>query len=275
MSKQLRIEDPNAAFLIVTRTHAATLCSNNDRDSEERILSQLAKYQEIHQVIIYAFCCQKNCYLLLARFPHANKSVFLRDFNASVAKAFKYDQPLTVAHGKFWKDRLADWVLPTTADITHWVLQAAAIEDGYNSFQEATHGARRLCKLIDRSDYNNRKRYNQSLTVEDCTRSYTLHFQKVTEEPYRRGSSPHAPNIEMLIKSARDQGLVTASRGKRNTPVVFSLEPNARREYEDRLRLTISSSKSTPTNYGTAEQSGVLTKSEAVLLTQLKKVNGS
>lgn len=208
MSCALSSETQIQAYLITMKTYGGQPLLTHENVYDDPLLALLAKYQNMHGVTIYAFHASRTQYSLIAGFPGGNKGVFLRDLNAAIAKTalpFLAGQRL----GKFWVRRSADVELSTLEEIEHAMVRLAAraqqnsreqnfspCSDSpcYDSFQDATADIKRSFHLIDRTDYNNRKRYNRSLTIEDCTHTYTLTYTvpskgKLIDQLERRNTS--------------------------------------------------------------------------------------
>ena len=167
MSQDLSIEHPEYVFFSTTRTMNSRLWFINSPKLQERICAYLAKYQEIYEVIIYAFIIMGNHYHLLARFPKCNKRAFFKDFNSIIAL-------LTDSYveefegGKLWGRRVRSQVVGDASDVMdrffYTVLNPVGagicnkISDytGYNCFHDAAHGINREYEIIDFKDYNNR-----------------------------------------------------------------------------------------------------------------------
>lgn len=192
MGQPLSIEDPTRTYFITTRTAEARLWLIKNQYLETRILSCLARCQDIHGAIIYAFILMGNHYHLIANFPRANRARFMRDFNSAVARLVgRY----VGAHGRraVWARRYAQQVLGCDEDITHWFLYAAAnpvssglVEDineyrSYNSFYDNAAMTVRNYPWIDWSQYLVKKRSNPLLSPDECTRTYQLKYSKIPE----------------------------------------------------------------------------------------------
>lgn len=169
---------------------ASRLWFVNNRSLEEKILAFLARYQELYQVILYAFVLMGNHYHLIAEFPQGNKAAFMRSFNAIIAKLVASDVK-QFGRGKLWGRRYADQVLPRPEDIEHWFLYAAlnpvtsglcsrsADYDGYNSFTAAICGVSKTFKVFERWKYNEAKRYNTEVDPLDFVQEHTLRFSRL------------------------------------------------------------------------------------------------
>ncbi len=190
MGYDLSIENPNHAFFITTRTLNSRLWFVNNRDLERMVLAHLAKFQQAYQVVIYGFVMMGNHYHLLAAFPLGNKAAFLRDFNSIFAKL---TSSRVSAHpgGKLWARRARSQLVPNPEDVKNWFfyLSLNPVSSGlvdrisdyapYNSFSDAVSGREREFKLVDWSDFNNRRRTNRKLTRADCTKIYRLKYTRL------------------------------------------------------------------------------------------------
>jgi hypothetical protein len=84
MAGIIKPEFPSEVVLITSRTILSRLWF--------KLTPQLcdffhARYQEIYEVEIYAFCLMGNHYHLLARFPKGNRVLFEGDFNSIISRA--------------------------------------------------------------------------------------------------------------------------------------------------------------------------------------------
>jgi REP element-mobilizing transposase RayT len=162
----------------------------NNYELEQRVLGYLAKYQEKYEIEIYAFVILGNHYHLLARFPKLNRSSFLRDFNSRFTLAVS----CTVKHypgGHLWGRRSSPQLLPLNEDVRHYfhycALQAVSAGlteriseyPGYNSFGDAVYCREKTYKVVDWTDYNNRRRSNKNLGIKDCTDEYKLKYSRL------------------------------------------------------------------------------------------------
>jgi len=167
------------------------------------ILAFLAKYQENRGVLLYAFVMMGNHFHLIASFPRANKAAFMRDLNSMIAKLVASGVEVFEG-GKLWGRRYSDQTLVLESDVEHWffyvalnpvssgLMQKLSEYPSYNSFSDAVKGIERKHQLVDWTDYHNRKRYNPKLTIQDCTKTYTLRFSRLpgyegmSDEEYRK-----------------------------------------------------------------------------------------
>jgi REP element-mobilizing transposase RayT len=243
MAQDLSIEDPEHAYFITTRTQGSRLWFVNNRRLEWYILAYLAKYQEYYEVIIYGFVMMGNHYHLAAHFPRGNKTDFLRSFNSIIARLTK---SLTAEYdgSKVWARRARCQLLPNPEDIKNWVLYAEAnpVSSGlvrtvsdypsYNSHYDAAVGRVRPFKLVNRSDYTNRSRYNSKLTIEDCTKTYHLKYTRLpgheglTSSQYRSlMQSELARRTHTIIQERAQAGKVSYLSRKELLKVVPGSRP--------------------------------------------------
>ena len=124
MGYTLRIEDKKRVGLITTRTQNSRLWFVQNKKLENRILTALAKYQELREVILYAFVLMGNHYHDLAKFMKMNRAAFCRDLNAEIARqtqrCAKGAEP-----GRIWAKRYAEQELPRNEDIEEYFFYCA------------------------------------------------------------------------------------------------------------------------------------------------------
>ena len=190
MAQDLSIEDRAAVFFITIRTVASRLWFVNNEKLELKIRAYLAKYVSDYGAIVYGFILMGNHYHLLASFPRGNKAKFLRDFNSMVARltqrmAKDYDG------GRLWARRARSQFVLEVEGVENWFFYAALnpiasglgqkLSDypGYNSFSDAITGRTQTFKIVDWTDYNNRSRTNQKLTIEECTHTYEMKYARL------------------------------------------------------------------------------------------------
>lgn len=229
MAQDLSIEDRDAVFFCTTRTAESRLWFVNSPLLTERILAYLAKYAFDYSVVLYAFELMGNHYHLLAGFPLGNKSAFLRSFNSMVARLVK-SYVKTFGGGKLWARRARTQFVLEDEDVENWFYYAAlnpiasglgqkySDYPGYSSFSDAISGRVRKFKVVNWSDYRNRKRYNKKLTIEDCTQTYELKFHRLPG--YEKASAKEYREVmlkkfegrrQAILKERKEKGLGYAS----------------------------------------------------------------
>jgi REP element-mobilizing transposase RayT len=190
MAQPLSIEAPEKRYLITTRTSGSRLWFINNPALEEKILGCLARYREIHEVIIFGFILMGNHYHLLAQFPKGNRAAFMRDFNSATARIIgRY----VSEHGRrsVWARRYSKEELPRDEDLMHWFFYLALnpVSSGllpsinaypsYNSFFDAIEGRVRTFRWIDWSKYLLKKRHNPNVTPDDFAKEYELSYTRL------------------------------------------------------------------------------------------------
>ncbi len=190
MAQPLSIERSDWTYLITTRTSGSRIWFVGNKELEERILGCLARYQEIHQVEIFAFVIMGNHYHLIARFPNQNRAPFMRDFNSAVARLVgRY----VGEHGRrsVWARRYSYQILPTPEDVRHWFFYLALnpVSSGlvsklqqyhsFNSFFDAARGKIREYRWLDWNAYFKRLRHNRRVSEAEFTRIYKLRFSRL------------------------------------------------------------------------------------------------
>jgi REP element-mobilizing transposase RayT len=190
MAQDLSIEYPDDVVFITTRTIGSKLWFVNNPPLEEKIKAFLAKYANEYGALLYAFVLVGNHIHIEAKFPQRNRSAFIRDFNSMVARLVNTHCD-TFIDGRLWARRARTQVVPNDEDVLHWFFYAALnpvssglverISDypSYNSFSDAIAGITQTYKLVDWTDYNNRRRYNSKLTIKECTHSYELRYERL------------------------------------------------------------------------------------------------
>ncbi|MFN8392875.1 MAG: transposase [Bdellovibrionota bacterium] len=190
MSTDLSYEHPEMAFFSTSRTMNSRLWFVNNASLHHSILTLLARYQELHEVIIYNFVIMGNHYHLLAKFPKMNKAAFFQDFNSMYARIIRRHVS-QFEGGKLWGRPVRTQGVGSDQDIFDRFFYISLnpvgaglcrrISDyhGYNGFEDAAEGRKRTFKFFNREDYNNRKRYNSRLTKSDCTVTHTLTFSRL------------------------------------------------------------------------------------------------
>ena len=190
MGYQLRIEDSESIFFLTNRSIESRLWFINNKELELKILSFLARYQDMYGVELYSFVLMGNHYHLIARFPRCNKSAFMRDFNGMVSKLVSQHVP-SFRQGKLWARRYSEQVLPRNEDVEHWFFYAALNPtlsglakdlksyQGYNSFSDAVSGRSRVYEVFEKSAYEQAKWLSSSVKKADYIKRYTLSFTRL------------------------------------------------------------------------------------------------
>jgi len=190
MTQHLRIEDPKRTGLITSRTLNSRLWFINNPPLEAAILGALAKYQNKHNAVLYAFALMGNHYHTAAKHPDANRALFTRDLNAQIARLTKRFIP-EIERGKLWEKRYAEQELPRNEDIEEYffycALQAVTSELAghpkeycqYNSFNDAINGIERTFTFTDWTKYNNARRCNPDVDISRYQTTYPLKFTRL------------------------------------------------------------------------------------------------
>ncbi len=191
MSQSLRIEAPELHSLLTTRTRNSELWFTNQEPFEKTALGYLAKYQETYGVELYAFTFQGNHHQSVAKFPGENRAKFMRDFNSITARVANSLIPGRPQRGSLWGRRYSEEKLPNREDIERYffycalqAVYAGLCENpfsypGYNSFHDAISGKSRTFKVVDRARYNDRRRWDTNVKIEDFTKTVTLTFKRL------------------------------------------------------------------------------------------------
>ena len=189
-SQPIRVETPEHAGLITSRTINSALWFVNNPELENHILGYLAKYVEKYQVELFQAALQGNHFHLDARFPHSNRAPFMRDLNARIAEGVrKYVR--NFPGGPLFERRYTVNILPRNEDIEHYFFYTSlqAVQDGlserisdypaYNGAFDAIRNRTRKFKIVEWGEYHAKKRFNPTLLPKDFTKTYELKFAKL------------------------------------------------------------------------------------------------
>ena len=190
MSYHPRIECQDVASFQTTRARNSELWFVNNPELEGAILGYAARYATRYEIKMYALAIEGNHIQKVAHFPKANRAHFMRDFNSAVARSVARFQP-SYPGGRFWARRYSAEYLPGDADIEdrffYTVLQPVQdglVDDiadypGYNCFEDAVRGTVRECKVIKRKEFNDARRWDCSVSIEDYTEICTLTYERL------------------------------------------------------------------------------------------------
>ncbi len=185
-----RIESKRLASFLTTRTRNSELWFVNNKPLEDAVLGYAAKYAERYEVKLYALAIEGNHTQGPAHFPKCNRAHFMRDLNSSIARAVKRLTP-EYPGGRLWGRRYSAEFMPGDADIEdrffYTVLQPVQdglvekISDypGYNCFHDAIHGIKRKFKVLRIGAYNDAKRFNPKVAIQDYFDTVTLEYARL------------------------------------------------------------------------------------------------
>jgi hypothetical protein len=185
-----RIESTKLACFQTTRSRNSELWFVNNQQLEEAILGYAARYATRHGVLMYALSIEGNHAQQVNQFPLANRAEYMRDFNSAVARAVPRYQK-EYGGGRFWARRYSSEFLPGSEDIEEYffytVLQPVndgLVDDisqypGYNCFEDAVTGKRRQYKVVKWKEYNDAKRWDSSVSIDEFTELCTLMFARL------------------------------------------------------------------------------------------------
>lgn len=216
-----RIESTELASFQTTRARNSELWFVNNRPLEEAVLGYAARCSARHGVSIYALSIEGNHTQQVNHFPRANRAEYMRDFNSAVARAVpRYQQEYP--GGRLWARRYSSEFLPGKEDIEEYffytVLQPVndgLVDDiahypGYNCFEDAVTGREREYKVIKWKEYNDAKRWDPSVSLEEFTEICVLKYARLP-------GYEHMTQFEygsMMRKKLKDRtALVVSKRG--------------------------------------------------------------
>lgn len=223
MSYHPRIESRIFPSFLTTRSRASALWFINNPALEKAVLGYAAKFSERYHVKLYALAIEGNHVQGPALFPEGNRAAYMRDLNASIARAVPRHTP-EYEGGRFWARRYSSEFLPGDADVEEYffytVLQPVKdglvekISDypGYNCFHDAIHGIARKFKVIRWKEFHDAKRRGQQVAVQEFTDIVTLRYERL---PGYEGLSQKEYSQLMLQKlEERRLAIVSERRGK-------------------------------------------------------------
>jgi hypothetical protein len=190
MSYHPRIECSDLASFQTTRSRNSQLWFVNNEELEDAILGYAARYATRYKVKMYALAIEGNHIQKVASFPKANRAHFMRDFNSAVARAvarFQQNYP----GGPLWHRRYSAEYLVASPDIEdrffYTVLQPVndgLVDDireypGYNCFEDAITGKERTCKVVRWKEFNDARRWNRSVSIEQFTELCVLKYERL------------------------------------------------------------------------------------------------
>lgn len=258
-----RIECQDVASFQTTRARNSELWFVNNQALEEAVLGYAARYSTRYEVKVYALAIEGNHIQKVSLFPKANRARFMRDFNSAVARSVARYEP-KFPGGSLWARRYSAEYLPGDADIEdrffYTVLQPVndgLVDDiaqypGYNCFEDAVTGRARKCKVVRWKEYNDARRWDPTVSIEEFTEICTLKYErlpgyeKLSQKEYetvmraklkertaevikRRGGKPFLGVRGLLNIKPGARPIRTKRSGRRDhRPRVLSKDPDRR-----------------------------------------------
>jgi hypothetical protein len=223
MGYHQRIESADVASFQTTRTRNSELWFINNPDLEGAILGYTARYVTRHEIKLYALAIEGNHTQFVAHFPLANRANFMRDFNSSIARAVIRYQT-NYPGGGLWARRYSAEYLPGEQDIEnlffYTVLQP--VNDGlvndirdypdYNCFEDAINGVTRKYKVVKWKEYNDARRWNKDVSIDDFTEICTLTYARLPGYEHLT-QSEYATHMRRKLKK-RTEDIIRKRKGK-------------------------------------------------------------
>lgn len=218
-----RIECKEVPSFQTTRARNSELWFVNNPELEHAILGYAARYSTRYEVKLYALAIEGNHIQCPALFPRGNRAYFMRDFNSSVARAIPRYQP-DYQGGRFWARRYSTEYLPGSKDLEDFffytVLQPVndgLVDDikdypGYNCFEDAVTGTVHQYKVINWKQYNDAKRWDNSVSIEDFTELCTLKYERLPG--YEHLSQPEYESMMRAKLSERTKEILGDRKGR-------------------------------------------------------------
>lgn len=184
-----RIEAPELANFLTTRTVESRLWFINNPALEQKILGHTARIAQRYQVKLYALAIEGNHIQGPALFPEGNRASFMRDLNSAIAR----EVPRSTSHpgGRLWARRYSNEFLPGPEDVEEYffytVLQAVQdglverISDspGYNCFHDAVWGIKKRFKVVRWAEYHAALRRGENPRLKDYLETVVLEYERL------------------------------------------------------------------------------------------------
>jgi len=218
-----RIECKDMASFQTTRTRNSELWFINNSGLENAILGYAARYSTRYEVKMYALGIQGNHTHQAASFPNANRAHFMRDFNSAIARALPRYQP-EYPGGRLWDRRYSAEFLVGFRDIEeqffYIVLQPVndgLVDDireypGYNCFEDAVTGQERRYKVFKWKEYNDAKRWDPSVSIDEFTELCILKYERLPG--YEKLSQAEYATVMRRKLKKRTAEVIRARHGK-------------------------------------------------------------
>jgi len=254
MSYHARIETSEFASLSTTRSRNSELWFINNRRLENEVLGNLAKYAKRYEVALYAFAIEGSHVHDLAHYPKANRGVFHRDLNCSIAKSVM-KHAVGYPGGRLWARRYSNEFLPDAEDIEEYFFYVALqpVHDGlvdrlseypgYNFFNDAINGITRKFKIVRWKEYNDALRWDPNVKISSFTDIFELSYKRLpgyenlTQAEYRKVM---LKKLEVKRKEAiakRNKPCMGAERLKQQIPGTPAKNPKKSKRYDHRPRI--------------------------------------
>jgi hypothetical protein len=226
MSYHPRIETDEFSNFLTSRTRNSELWFINNQPLEEAILGYLAKYALRYTVTLYAFAIEGSHLHHTLHFPKPNRAKFMQDFKSNVARAVPRYCPWYPG-GSLFGRRFSYEILPAADDVEAWffytVLQpvndglVSKISEypGYNCFDDAVSGRKRVCKVMNWTAYYEARRYNKRAQAKDFIEEYELEYQRLPG--YEHLSQPEYKKLMLEKLEVKRQEILEKRRVKGKT----------------------------------------------------------
>lgn len=219
-----RIECKEIPSFVTTRARNSELWFVNNPELEHAILGYAARYVTRYEVKLYALALEGNHSQKAALFPKGNRAQFMRDFNSAVARAVpRYQRNYT--GGRFWQRRYSGEHLVGQQELEDYffytVLQPVndgLVDDikdypGYNCFEDAITGTARQYRVVKWKEYNDARRWNKSVSIDDFTELCTLKYERLPG--YEDLSQAEYARVMRIKLAERTQQVLLKREGKR------------------------------------------------------------
>ena len=257
MGYHARIENPDIANFLTSRTRFSELWFIQNPALENDILGYAAKYAQQCGAKIYGIALEGSHVQMPAWFPNANRGYFMQCFNSSTARAVQRRCP-NFRGGPLFESRYSGEFLPGSADLEHYFFYTAlqAVHDGlveypfqypgFNFFDDAVNGVIRTYTVVSWKKYNAARRYRPDVRIEDYTETVELKFERLpgyehlTQEQYAElmyAKLEVKRQEAVALRRAKGLGFVGPDRLKRIKPGTPARKPKKSTRFNYRPRV--------------------------------------
>ncbi len=192
MPRHLRDRDPKKLHLITCRTRRARIWLIPSKDINELIGGIIARYQERHEIELFAYSFLGNHYHQLARAPKENLARYAEDINKQLALRIDRYYGRT---GTLWSRRYADqptitetdeeqgWLYVTTNATKHGLVPHPRQWPGLHSWEHCQTGKDREFRFTHWDSFNQAKRTAPPSRPVHLSDHQTKHILRISALP--------------------------------------------------------------------------------------------
>ncbi|MBX7137294.1 MAG: transposase [Oligoflexia bacterium] len=195
--RPIRNRDPETYRLITIRTSEARLWLTPSSNVAKLVGGVLARYQELLEIVIYAYCFLGNHFHLLIKAPKGNTDEFCENVNREIARRLNWHHKRV---GQFWGRRYDDQAVLSEDDLLEAFL--------YINTNPTRHGL-----VADSSEWSGLNSFKHSIDERDRTfsfRHYSEEGHPVTSHKLKISPLPQFEGLTGVERKARVQELLNA-----------------------------------------------------------------